>query len=251
MTASARLYLTLTVALGLLASASASVAEVVPVPAVAVAEPVAQDPVFDYSQYKSPPIWSGVQPYDEQDVPINFRRGGARGGDIHGRRRRSIAKREVIYDKNPHLLGKTFKDWNLVNAQVDTKIDSTLTLEKRFVKRADDDEKDYEFMEINGIDPESLEVYNNGDEVDEEDVDDEDEEEEEEQEQEQDEDEDEDEDEEEEDEDEDEEGSDEAGLQDWIEEMKSEEYFDLAGSDRMGLDDVQEQQDQLLDEDKD
>ncbi|KAF8939633.1 hypothetical protein EDD21DRAFT_381572 [Dissophora ornata] len=290
MTGSPKLCLAFALALSLVASASASLAEAAPAPAAAA--PVAQGDVFDYSQYESPPIW---QEYNrDEDLPINYRRGGARGGDIHGRRRRSTMERRIVaYSKNAHLSPNSeFGNLGLVNAQVETVIPASIAgLKRRSVKRDYDDEGDDEsivsielqeehdveadnsftfetmFEESEGAD------YNVDGEQEEEDEDEEGEEEEDEDEEEREEEEREEEEreEEEEEEDEEEEGEEdeyvenydgvdeneelrldnEAGLQDWIEEMKSEEYFDLAGHpDGKGLDDVQEeQQEQQFEED--
>ncbi|KAG0358072.1 hypothetical protein BC939DRAFT_433807 [Gamsiella multidivaricata] len=264
MTASTKLYLTLALALAVLATTPGSQAAV----ADAAPAPVAQTEVFDYTVYQSPPIWQEVSAYEDQEIPINYRPGGARGGDIGRRRRRrrsaSMAKRAVIYDKDAHLsLDQDFGDLGLVNAQVETTIQSSIDLKKRLVKRAEDyegtqdgddeqneegDEHDEEVEEENGASfdgetnsEESQEETNDGNEIGGQGNEDENEE-----------------DEDEEDEDEDNFESideneerrldNEAGLQDWIEEMKSEEYFDLAGHpDGNGFDGAQEQHEQSFD----
>lgn len=201
-----------------------------------------------------------TQPSDDDYIPIQYRPGGARGGDYgghHGRRRRSFEKRiqhkrAVIYDDDAHL--------NLLQNVVFDAVVSTdlpaIEFEKRsnFVKRmlVDDEgevkeqeEEEEEEEEDNGEYFETPDVYAEGDDgVDEfleskgdvevhgefngifegQEVVDGDFENEEEEEEEEDEGE-----EGEYDEDEERRLDIEAGLQDWIEEMKSEEYFDLAG----------------------
>lgn len=55
----AKLYKTITLALALIASASALVGVAEAAPVSNAAAPEAQDPVFDYGQYQSPPFWPG------------------------------------------------------------------------------------------------------------------------------------------------------------------------------------------------
>ncbi|KAF9373700.1 hypothetical protein CPB97_000366 [Podila verticillata] len=195
-----------------------------------------------------------TQPGDDDYVPIQYRPGGARGGDSgihHGRRRRSFEKRiqhkrAVIYDDDAHL--------NLLqNVEFDAVVDTDLPVinfEKRsnFVKRAlvndegevqeqeaeeEEEEDKSEFFETpyedaegdDGVDEafefegdveiggEFNRIFEGQDIVIDSEFENEEEEEEDE------------------DEGEDEERrlDIEAGLEDWVEEMKSEEYFDLAG----------------------
>ncbi|KAI9239398.1 MAG: hypothetical protein BYD32DRAFT_411418 [Podila humilis] len=262
MAITSRLCLTLAIALAVVGTfphnVHALAAEGAPVPPTA---DVADD-TFDYEQYQSPPIWTHAQPIDHNNVhimdtqpgddgyiPIQYRPGGARGGDNdghHGRRRRSFEKRiqhkrAVIYDDDAHL--SLLQDVEF-GAVVDTDL-PVIEFEKRssFVKRAlVDDEGEVQEQEEEEKEEEDAEGYDGVDETFEFDGDvevggkfnrifegqdvviDNDFENEEE---------------EEEDEDEGEEGEydedeerrldSEAGLQDWVEEMKSEEYFDLAG----------------------
>ena len=186
---------------------------------------------------------------NEDDLPINYRRGGARGGWGHGHDRDRIGtinrsfkkKRAVVYDDNAHFsLDKEFGDIALVNAQVETEVEAEAESDVedgaffevyKKVKRGDDDaEVEEDEEEAEGDEQEEEEEEEEETEVgfqgfqegdfsfnefeednlaEEEDGDDEEGEE----------------------IDEEEEArlDSEAGLQDWIEEMKSEEYFNLAG----------------------
>ncbi|KAG0324785.1 hypothetical protein BGZ99_001454 [Dissophora globulifera] len=286
MTISSKVFLTLGLTLALVSSTSMSLglSMVEAATASAAAVPVAQEDTVDYSQYESPPIWKEVQTNDEHDLPINFQRGGARGGgDIHGRRRRSVGeKRAVIYDKDAHLsLDADFGDINFVNAQVEPSIPGGAWFKKRSLKKRSEDGfddinedavDDYSLsaaveFEVQREDEEEVEVDYSADTIFEQISDNEDESGEQADEDSEDNEDDEaDDDEDEEEEEEEEEGEDEggfnyvdedvdlneerrldneAGLQDWIEEMKSDEYFDLAGHpDGNGLNDIQEDQDQ-------
>ncbi|KAG0353312.1 hypothetical protein BG005_007382 [Podila minutissima] len=204
------------------------------------------------------------QPGDDAYIPIQNRPGGARGGDFgdhHGRRRRSFekrvqhsnAKRAVIYHDDAHLdLLQNVEFDAVVSTQVNTDLPEIEFVKRAVVKRAlvddegeveeqeeeDEDEGDNHSMyfdespveltegddEIADIDGEYFSHIFEGHDVDaeadfgneddEDDDDDEDEGEGEDGEY---------------DEDEERRLDNEAGLQDWIEEMKSEEYFDLAG----------------------
>ncbi|KAG0036122.1 hypothetical protein BGZ82_004671 [Podila clonocystis] len=269
-----RLCLTLAIALAVVGTFSHNVhaasAEAAPV------RPRAEvvDDTFNYEQYQSPPIWTHAQPIDHNNVrimndlphddyiPIQYRPGGARGGDNgghHGRRRRSFekraqhsnVKRAVIYHDDAHLdLLQNVEFDAVVSTEVNTDLPKIDFMKRAVVKRAlvddegeveaqeeDEEEEDNDTVlidenpdeitegdeEIGEIDGEYFSHIFEGHDADAEADFENDEEGEEE-------DEDEDEGEEGEyDEDEERRLDSEAGLQDWIEEMKSEEYFDLAG----------------------
>ncbi|KAF9935653.1 hypothetical protein BGZ75_001412 [Mortierella antarctica] len=214
--------LTLAIAMAAVAvsvSAAGAVAEAAPVPALA------QDDVFDYSQYETPPIWQEYKTFDEGFIPINQRPGGARGGDDHGRRRRRSMQKRVVIHEDDNL------SFNF-GAQVDP-IDATFSLNKR----AENLDDDAQYVEENDEQEELDEDQDEDNEDVGEDVGED-----------YDEDEDEDEDEEddlatEEEEEEERRLDNEAGLEDWIDEMRSEEYRNLAGHpEGRELDDEQYQQ---------
>ncbi|KAF9104107.1 hypothetical protein BGX29_002434 [Mortierella sp. GBA35] len=234
-----KLIVSLTVTLALMATATTAVrvAEAAPGLVKAAVEAVAQEEVFDYTDYQSPPIWTEATPNDarpmpdDDDLPINHRRGGARGGWGHGHDRDRInnnrvvfnKKRTAIFDENAHFsLDKKYGDIGLVKAQVETDIESGASFEvykkaKRTVKRdiGDDDEEeeaeeeeeveeeDETEADFHGFRAEdfSFSEFDEDNQAEDEEVD----------------------------ENEERRLDSEAGLQDWIEEMKSEEYFDLAG----------------------
>ncbi|KAF9935430.1 hypothetical protein FBU30_000028 [Linnemannia zychae] len=233
------LSLTLTVAL---------IAAVANVAITKAAEPVAQVDIFE--KYQSPPIWLNTKSADnrpmpdESDLPIQFRRGGARGGWDHGNDRGRIIdrfdrkKRAVMYDDNAHLsLNNEFGDFALVDAHAKAEAESEASSEvykKRVVKREDaeddaeeeeeeeeneeeenDEEADGEIAEEEDEDEDNNVIFSelhsmnfSFSEYDEDNQPEEDEAV---------------------DEEEERRLDSEAGLEDWIEEMKSEEYFNLAG----------------------
>ncbi|KAF9968866.1 hypothetical protein BGZ70_000010 [Mortierella alpina] len=229
----AKTILTLAFALAAVAvavSAAGAVAEAAPVPALA------QDDVFDYSQYETPPIWQEYKTFDEGFIPINQRPGGARGGDDRERRRRRTLQKRVVIHSDSDV---TFN----FGAQVDP-LDASVRLNKR----AEDLDEDEQYVEED-------------DEQDEQDAEDEigaDEDEDEEKDfdedmdssydsQDQDDSQDQedslDQDDPEEDEEEERRLDNEAGLEDWIDEMRSEEFRHLAGHpEGRALDDDQYQQ---------
>ncbi|KAG0090280.1 hypothetical protein BGZ92_003294 [Podila epicladia] len=266
MTITNRLCLTLAIALAVVGTfphnVHAAAAEAAPVPPTA--EVV--DDTFNYEQYQSPPIWTHAQPIDHNNVhimndpddeyvPIQYRPGGARGGDNgghHGRRRRSFekrgqhnnAKRAVIYHDDAHLDVLQNVEFDaVISTEVNTDLPEIEFVKRAVVKRAlvdegeveeEGEEGDNDTMffdespveltegdDVTEIDPEHFNHIFEGHDIDydanfdnEEDGLEEDEDEGEEGEY---------------DEDEERRLDNEAGLQDWIEEMKSEEYFDLAG----------------------
>ncbi|KAF9950985.1 hypothetical protein BGZ72_007448 [Mortierella alpina] len=221
-------------------SAAGAVAEAAPVPALA------QDEVFDYSQYETPPIWQEYKTFGEEFIPINQRPGGARGGDDHGRRRRSLQKRVVIHGDDA-----SFEDASVsfgFGAQVQPVLDTNVHLHKRAEELDEDEQYVEEDEEQDEQDQDQEEEQDEQDEQDEEDEEDE--------EVENDYDYDADnnggfEDEDEEREEEERRLDNEAGLQDWIDEMRSEEYRNLAGHpEGRGLDDEQYQQFEGQDEDE-
>ncbi|KAG0266960.1 hypothetical protein BGZ95_002969 [Linnemannia exigua] len=263
-----KLIVSLTITLGLMATAATAVSVAEAAPAVAAAaaavpEAVAQEDTFYSNQ--SPPIWNNARPNDnrplpdDSDLPIQFRHGSARGGWGHGHDRdrigsggvssirfinnRKMKKRAVVFDANAHLsLNQEFGDITTVNDQVATEVESAASSEAypkvKCVFKRDVEEEEVEEEEGAEAEEEEEEAEEEEDaeaEEDEEDVEvdiegyqssdfqfsefmednqaedeeaDEDEE-----------------------EDEEEEArlDSEAGLEDWIEEMKSEEYFNLAG----------------------
>ncbi|KAG0025393.1 hypothetical protein BGZ81_007202 [Podila clonocystis] len=274
MTITTRLCLTVAIALAVVGTFShnvhAAAAEAAPV--LPRAEVV--DDTFNYEQYQSPPIWTHAQPIDHNNVhimndqpdddyiPIQYRPGGARGGDNgdhHGRRRRSFekraqhsnVKRAVIYRDEAQLDTLQNVEFDaVVSTEVNTDLPKIDFMKRAVVKRAlvndegeveeqeeqeeDEEEEDNDNVfiddenpdvriesdeEIGEIDSEYFSHIFEGHDVDaeadfenEEEGEEEDEGEEGEY-----------------DEDEERRLDSEAGLQDWIEEMKSEEYFDLAG----------------------
>ncbi|KAG0336855.1 hypothetical protein BG004_007878 [Podila humilis] len=326
MTTTSRLCLTLAIALAVVGTLpfqhthAAIVAEAAPVPQAQAADVV---DTFNYEQFESPPFWSHAKPInhngidilvneDDNDIyiPIQHRRGGARGGDDSGhgrdghrggRRRRhfekrfehnsnNVKKRAVIYDDEHLELQQNLDFDSVITTELNIDLPN-IQLEKRnsLKKRADVEDHDEEeedeedenagsFFDVDGSvefenDGEtgvekSLEVGGDGtwvlenlggeedqsdvDDIDlegdfsedqnEDDIDDNDNDEEGEEEEVYDE-------EDEEEEDEEEDGYDgvddeeerrldnEAGLQDWVEEMKSDEYFEMAGHPSSGGDD--------------
>jgi len=254
----AKTILTLAFALAAVAvavSAAGAVAEAAPVPALA------QDDVFDYSQYETPPIWQEYKTFDEGFIPINQRPGGARGGDDRERRsRRNLQKRVVIHSDSD----VTFN----FGAQVDP-LDASVRLNKR-AEDLDEDEQYVEEDEEQDQQDEQDEEQDQQDEQDEEGEEGEEEEEGEKEGEDEGEDEEKDFDEDmdtiydsldqdepeygiaaEEEEEEERRLDNEAGLEDWIDEMRSEEYRNLAGHpEGRGLDDEEYQQLQGQDEDE-
>ncbi|KAF9314091.1 hypothetical protein BG003_004523 [Podila horticola] len=255
--ATTRLCLTLAIALALVGTFSHNVhavaAEAAPVPPTADVV----DDTFNYEQYQSPPIWTHAQPIDHNNVhimdsqpdddyiPIQYRPGGARGGDNgdhRGRRRRSFEKRAVIYHDDAHLdLLQNVEFDAVISTEVNTDLPKIDFMKRAVVKRALVDDEGEDPEEDEGEEEDNNSVYFDESPVESNEVDieidgeyfghifedhDVDNEADFENEEEEDEDEGE---EGEYDEDEERRLDSEAGLQDWIEEMKSEEYFDLAG----------------------
>ncbi|KAF9905340.1 hypothetical protein EC991_001763 [Linnemannia zychae] len=265
-----KLILSLTITLGLMAAAATavSVAEAAPVVAAA-AEAATTEDIFD--SYQSPPIWTNGRPIieerpipNDEDLPIQFRHGGARGGWGHGHDRdrigtgatrffnnKKMKKRAVVYDENAHFsLNKEFGDVGVVNVQVEAEgsVEAYRKV-KRVVKRevVDEEPEEEEAEEEETEEEEAEEEEAEEEEAEEEEAEEEEAEEEEAEEEaaevdvgfeadysfsdfiEDNQAEDEEADEEEEDEEEEARLDSEAGLEDWVEEMKSEEYFNLAG----------------------
>ncbi|GJJ74838.1 hypothetical protein EMPS_07196 [Entomortierella parvispora] len=277
MTLSSKLILTVGLALAVMTSTSM----VHPAQAAAAAAASLEDEVVvDYEKYRSPPIWTGAKSKrddPELPVPIQFRAGGARGGDssrhhMAPRRNQPPQKRAVIYNKNPHLsLNDDLKARKasaavVSAAQVDSNVpalqlhprggrrgDVRRPLGKRSDEEEEEDEQDEEVddlesdnffrisadgdinidleePEVNGGVEALFEHIQGDDEIqDDEEIDEYGEEDENEEGDEEDDEEEEDEEQDEDELDEERRLDNEAGLQDWIEEMKSEEYFDLTG----------------------
>ncbi|KAF9419064.1 hypothetical protein BGZ94_009532 [Podila epigama] len=264
-----RLCITLVLALAIIGTHCAQAVE------TEAASPDVVEDTFDYEQYQSPPIWINTKERrqelslneaDDDFVPIQYRPGGARGGDggNHRRRRRSFEasasssssvkhgfqKRAVIYNDDAQLaVDGDLKLENVITHRLTGDIDlPVIKIEKKSVEKRDvEDEAEEEDVDegtgLFGVDAlEDDENEGDEDEIEDEDdnengIDSADE---------QDagnddgefvwdlnnfqDDADEDDDENGEvDEEEERRLDNEAGLLDWIEEMKSEEYLDLAG----------------------
>ncbi|KAG0005736.1 hypothetical protein BGZ80_009351 [Entomortierella chlamydospora] len=105
--------------------------------------------------YESPPFWQ-EETYNDEDLPINYRRGGARGG-WDRTRRRSISKRFVVFDKDGLSLNGEFDVVNI-------KPEASAVVKKRvIVKRAFEYEQ--EEQEEQGL----MDYEDEGEEEDEED----------------------------------------------------------------------------------
>ncbi|KAG0056008.1 hypothetical protein BGZ83_006621 [Gryganskiella cystojenkinii] len=228
MTLSHKLILSAALAISLMVSTSAAVSN----------QPQAGASIVSQENHKSPPNLQGATKRDdiikdESQVPIQYRIGGALGGGSsrHHMGKRGLRQRAVIFNQDPHFE---------VEDALDKRTDIPLG-PRRLAKRSDDDEVEEEeeedevgdlesgnFFEIavdGDVDADAdadaenelaFDLFEGEDEQDDEENDDDGEEED-------------GDDEEEEDEDEERRLDNEAGLQDWIEEMKSEEYFDLTG----------------------
>ncbi|KAG0372078.1 hypothetical protein BGX24_000774 [Mortierella sp. AD032] len=233
-----------------------------------VPEAVAQEDIFDSYQSppiwtNARPYDDRPLP-DDSELPIQFRHGGARGGWGHGHDRdrigtggiastrifnnRKMKKRTAVFGEDAHFsLNREFGDIASVNAQVETEVESGASFEVyRKVKRDVEEEEGEEWEEEEDAEAEEEEDAEAEEEEDAEAEEEEDAEAEEEDVEVDIEDyqsgdfefsefmednqaEDEEAEEEEEDEEEEARLDSEAGLEDWIEEMKSEEYFNLAG----------------------